>query len=320
MAAAPEKRENAGHADSSKLGVLARRETVNTIGRVFLIYAALVTLAHAQARQSLVDLSFAGNDGEQLTIKALLTQPETPAAQKRPAVVILHHAGGWSAGTTAQYASFLAAQGFVTLELRMFDSDGDKEDTYRHLPSVFGGLAYLARQADIDDRKIALMGLSYGALLSLYAGTNWARTKYPLGELRYAAIAAFYPLCWVGKAYISRTIGKWKNKAYPESFMDQWAGIPLAIFAGEADDYESRDPKACTDFAAAIPDPKQKSLTRVQVYPGATHGWDHGRTYSFFARTACKGAGCNNTNESNPEITQKGMADLLKFLREALGP
>lgn len=274
-----------------------------------------LTLAHAEV----VDIAHPGNDGVEIRTQATLTLPET-AAQKRPAIVILHHAGGWRADTTAQYASFLAAQGFVTLEPRMFDTDGEREDTYRHLPAVFGSLAYLAARPDVDNRKIALMGLSYGALLSLYAGTRWATAKYSAGEHRYAAIAAFYPLCWVAHAYVTRTIGKWKNKAYPESLMDSWAGIPLAIFAGGLDDYESRDANSCTDFVAAIPDPGQKAVTRVHLYPQATHGWDHGRTYSFFARTACKGAGCQNTNVSDPELTQKAKGELLEFLRTRLGP
>ena len=77
--------------------------------------------------------------------------------------------------------------------------------------------------------------------------------------------------------------------------------------------------RTCTDFVASIPDEKQRSLTHVHLYPAATHGWDHGKTYSFFARTACKGSGCNNTNESSPEITQAAKADLLKFLQQKLG-
>ena len=281
--------------------------------------AVVAVFSCAQAQPAVVDLSFPGNDGAAVAIQAALTVPETPAAAKRPAIVILHHAGGWGAGTTAQYASFFAAQGFVTLEPRMFDRDGEREDTFRHMPAVFASLAYLAGRPDVDPPRIALMGLSYGGLLSLYAGTAWARDRYPLGELRYAAIGAFYPLCWVAKAYLARTIGKWKNKAYPESLFDHWAGIPLAIFAAGADDYDARDPRSCTDFAASIPDEKQKSLVQVHVYPAATHGWDHGRTYSFFARTACKGTGCNNTNESSPEVTRQAKADLLKFLRSVLG-
>lgn len=292
---------------------------MSAASKALIVTAVLAIASPARAQETLVDLKFPGNDGEQVSVEAAITLPAKSAVQKRPAIVILHHAGGWGAGTTAQYASFLASQGFVALEPRMFNADGEREDTYRHMPTVFGSLAYLAKRPDVDDQKIALMGLSYGALLSLYAGTTWAQAKYPLGELRYAAIASFYPLCWVGKAYVSRTIGKWKNRAYPESFMDQWAGIPLAIFAGGADDYESKDPRSCTDFVASIPDEKQRSLTQVHLYSAATHGWDHGRTYSFFARTACKGSGCNNTNESSPAITQSAKADLLKFLQQKLG-
>jgi dienelactone hydrolase len=292
---------------------------MNAIGSTCFAIAVSAASSFAHAQQSVVEMSFPGNDGDKVTVEATLTMPEKPGGKKAPAIVILHHAGGWGAGTTAQYASYFTSHGFVTLEPRMFNTDGEREDTYRHLPTVFGSLAYLAGRSEVDHKKIALMGLSYGGLLSLYAGTSWAQAKYPVGEHRYAAIAPFYPLCWVGKAYVSRTIGRWKNKAYPEPFMDLWAGIPLTIFAGAVDDYDARDPKSCTEFVASIPDEKQRALTQVRVYPGATHGWDHGRSYSFFARTACKGSGCNNTNESNPEVTQKAKTDLMAFLRTALG-
>jgi dienelactone hydrolase len=290
-----------------------------SFSRTICAITALIVSSLIQAQEALVDLKFPGNDGAEVTVEATITLPANPGVPKRPAVVILHHAGGWGDGTTKQYASFLASNGFVVLEPRMFNTDGEKQDSYRHLPTIFGSLAYLAKRPDVDDKKIALMGLSFGANLTLYAGTGWAIAKYPLGELRYAALASFYPLCWIGTAVVSRTLGRWQNKAYPESFMDKWAGIPLAIFAGGLDDYDSRDPKSCTDFVAAIPDEKQRALTQVHLYPSATHGWDHGKTFSFFARTACKGSGCKNTNESNPEVTQTAKSDLLKFLQQKLG-
>lgn len=285
---------------------------------VVIAWSSVAVSSCAFAQSTIVSFGFAGNEGSEKSIEAVLTLPPKGTSDKRPAIVILHHAGGWGAGTTTQYANFLSSHGFVTLEPRMFNVDGEKEDTYAHMPGVFGSLAYLAKHADVDDKKIALMGLSYGALLSLYAGTEWAQQKYQPGAHRYAAIASFYPLCWVVKAYVTRSIGKWKNRAYPESMMDKWTGIPTMIFAPGMDDYESRDARSCEDFVASIPDAKQKSLTSVQVYPGATHGWDHGRTYTFFARTACKGVGCNNTNESNPAVTEQAKNDLLKFLREKL--
>jgi dienelactone hydrolase len=285
---------------------------------VVLALSAFVTSPDSGAQSTVVNVGFADNNGSQKSVEAVLTLPGKAPPGKRPAVVILHHAGGWGAGTTAQYATFLSSQGFATLEPRMFNTDGDKEDTYAHMPTVFGSLTYLAKRPDIDANKIALMGLSYGALLSLYAGTEWAHQKYQSGEHRYAAIAPFYPLCWVARAYVDRSIGKWKNRAFPESLMDKWAGIPLKIFAPGLDDYESRDSKSCGDFVAALPDAKQKSLTSVRVYPAATHGWDHGRTYTFYSRTACKGAGCNNTNESSPDVTEKAKEDLLQFLRQRL--
>ena len=293
---------------------------MNLMKRIASVLPPCAISLAVMAEPSVVNVSFPDNNGAPKTIEAVLTLPTKGTPARMPAIVILHHSGGWGAGTTAQYASFLSSHGFVTLEPRMFNVDGDRQDTYAHMPAVFGSLTYLANRPEVDARRIGLMGLSYGAVLALYAGTEWAHGKYQPSIARYAAIAPFYPLCWVGKAYVTRSIGKWKNRAYPESLFDRWVGIPIRIFAAGADDYDSRDPKSCEDFVASIPDEKQRSITSVQVYPTATHGWDQGKTFSFFAATGCKGTGCNNTNQSNPEITEKAKVDLLNFLQEKLRP
>jgi dienelactone hydrolase len=51
------------------------------------------------------------------------------------------------------------------------------------------------------------------------------------------------------------------------------------------------------------------------MYPGSTHGWDHGKTYSFQTSAACKGKGCVNTNQSNPRVTAEGYKDVLEFFK-----
>ena len=73
----------------------------------------------------------------------------------------------------------------------MFNTDGDKEDHMPHMPRS-SVVWHSCKRPDIDAKKIARMGLSYGALLSLYAGTEWAHQRYQAGGHRYAAIAPLY--------------------------------------------------------------------------------------------------------------------------------
>src|SRR5687767_7705189 len=107
---------------------------MSALHRALVVQALFGVVSLAQAQQSVVEMTFSGNDGERVTVEATLTLPEGPATGKRPAMVILHHAGGWRGGATTQYATLLASQGFVTLEPRMFEGDGEREDTYRHMP------------------------------------------------------------------------------------------------------------------------------------------------------------------------------------------
>lgn len=88
--------------------------------------------------------------------------------------------------------------------------------------------------------------------------------------------------------------------------LKNWQPIAVRLFVPEFDDYEERDSKTCESFFAKIPGEQVRSTFSVRLYPGATHGWDHGRTYSFYAGAACRGRGCVNTNQSNPALTQEG--------------
>lgn len=56
-----------------------------------------------------------------LRLPAASPGPQSSAPAKAPALVILHHAGGFDAGTTAQHARFFADKGFVTLEPVLFE-------------------------------------------------------------------------------------------------------------------------------------------------------------------------------------------------------
>lgn len=282
--------------------------------RIWACMAALVTLGPAWAQMVSVDYSSWEGRPAKLDIRITPATGATPGT-RQPAVVILHHGGGWDAQTTRQYAELLAAQGFVTAEPVLF-----KErplPSHQLVPLVFATLRHLAGQPGVDPARIGVMGLSLGATQTLYALTDWATQRFGGGQ-RFAAGMALYPTCWIFEKYYRNELGRLKNPNYPDDFLHRFTGVPLALLAGGKDDYEDRNPAACEQAIRLIPDSRQRALTSVFVFEQATHGWDHGRTYSFHEPLACAGRGCINTNRFDPEITEQGKRRVADFFRTHL--
>lgn len=99
--------------------------------------------------------------------------PETPDTPL-PAVVALHGAGG-NGGGMERYASALAAQGFAVYVLHYFDRTGtvsaDKPTILRNFPvwmkTLWDSISFVETQPQVDRERIALLGFSLGAYLSL---------------------------------------------------------------------------------------------------------------------------------------------------------
>jgi len=91
-----------------------------------------------------------------------------------PAVVALHGAGGNVAGME-RYASALAAEGFAVYVLHYFDRTGtvsaDKPAIFRNFPvwmkTLWDAISFVETQPQVDRSRIALLGFSLGAYLSL---------------------------------------------------------------------------------------------------------------------------------------------------------
>lgn len=109
--------------------------------------------------------------GKPIRLDAYL--PETPDTPL-PAVVALHGAGGNVAGME-RYASVLAAQGFAVYVLHYFDRTGtesaDKATILRNFPlwmkTLWDAISFVETQPQVDRERIALLGFSLGAYLSL---------------------------------------------------------------------------------------------------------------------------------------------------------
>lgn len=277
------------------------------LGLAFLFLGASV---HAQKT---VTYAYKDHNGKTDNVEAVMREPVGGQGLKK-AVVILHSASGWGANTTAQYGEFLSANGYVTLEPRLFNVRGDANIS-RDIARAFGALQFLGENASIDKKNISLAGQSYGGFVTLFAATETEQKKYAQGDIKFRSYAPFYPLCWlIAKGVKHELEGVFSSLKVTSDYMDKWAGVPMRIFAGGKDDYDSRNPNACADAVATLQDEKQRSLTSVQLYPNATHGWDQGGGARFYDRNACGGKGCTNSNEYDASVTQKGKDDLLAFL------
>jgi dienelactone hydrolase len=260
-----------------------------------------------------VAFPYATPSGVSGTVQALVRKPADGASGQ--AMVLLHHAGGFDTGTTTQYAELFQQKGFTTLELKMFDNPGRRPSPSVIYAMVAAALRHLSEQPDIRADRISAVGLSLGASLTVNATSKWFYEHHRLGNLRFHRLAALYPVCWImSEALRGRVDGIPFFDWMPSDYLQSFAGVPLLILAAGRDGYNGLDPQSCPDFVKAIPDEGQARRTQVKVYPEATHGWDHGRTYEFNVVGACAGrTNCRNRNVSSPETVARGKDDLIAF-------
>ena len=91
-----------------------------------------------------------------------------------PAVIALYGAGGNVAGMEG-YAGVLASKGFAVYLLHYFDRTGtqfaDKQTIFRNFPlwmkTLWDAISFIVEQPQVDKGRIALLGFSLGAYLSL---------------------------------------------------------------------------------------------------------------------------------------------------------
>jgi dienelactone hydrolase len=280
---------------------------------IALCFAALAAWTSGACAREWVSVPYADPAGVSGTAQALLRKPA--GAGNGQALLLLHHAGGFETGTTAQYADLFQQKGFTTLELEMFDKPARRPSPSVIYAMVAGALRYLVAQPDIRPDRVSAIGLSLGASLTVNATSRWFYERHRLGELRFHRLAALYPVCWIMSEALRGRVDRipffdWMPADYLQSF----AGVPLLILAAGKDGYNGLDPQSCPDFVKAIPDNEQARKTQVRVYPEATHGWDHGRTYEFNVFGACVGrTNCRNRNVWSPETTARGQEDLVTF-------
>jgi carboxymethylenebutenolidase len=204
----------------------------------------------------------------------------TPA----PAIVLMHgRAGAYSSAAKGvytaktlsqrhrQWAEWWAGQGYAALIVDGFGPRGypagfgrftykdrpvELDETEARPQDAYAGLLYLRSRHEVDGRRIGLMGWSNGGSTVLAAMADNAPGLETIGGAAqgFRGGLALYPGCALKDKY--------KGGLVPYA--------PTRIYAAEMD--EEVSPKIC---AALIERSRAKGADlRLQVYPGAVHGFD----------------------------------------------
>jgi dienelactone hydrolase len=107
--------------------------------------------------------------------------PGAAAAPPRfvPAVVLLHGAGGVLTAREHTYGRQFAAMGAAALVVDLFGARRPRATGFTErlleiteswaIADAYAGLRFLRARQEIDPARVALVGLSYGAMASMYA-------------------------------------------------------------------------------------------------------------------------------------------------------
>lgn len=244
-----------------------------------------------------------------LTVAGQLRIP-ADAQGKVPAVVIIHGSAGVDS-RGGYYAQALNKAGIATLEIDMWaprgflgGAAGRPKSVPETLPDAYGALKFLASQPVIDPGRIGIMGFSWGGVVSMLTATKPYTEKYLGTQLKFAAHAPFYPVCWV-------------YNRVPGYEFAAFTGAPVFIQAGELDTYDT--PETCPKLVASLPASVQQFIS-AKVYPGATHAWDRLepaiKVQDPFSHL---GKGGEVEFVPNPEVAAQSLEALVQFFKQAFG-
>lgn len=188
-------------------------------------------------------------------IQGYLAKPD--GAGPFPAVIGLHGCAEMHDTTKQRLVDQLVGWGYVVLLVDSYATRGiDHACTsnafatfVKRRPDAYGAIVFLARQTYVDPQRIAAVGFSAGAWVTLFAAeTNSFELFVPASNLRLRAAVAFNPPCQAAGAR---------------------PGIPTLILVGALDDWT---PAAdCSSKIASWGN--DGPPVELVVYPGAYHGF-----------------------------------------------
>lgn len=201
---------------------------------------------------------------ETTALGTLYPARRAPGSPPPPAVVMLHGSGGVLWPRERTYGAQFAAMGITALVVDAFAARRDRGTSFTErllnitesmlLADAYAGLRFLIAEGEVDPRRVALIGFSYGAMAAMYGLNEAAARAFAPGGERFVAHAAFYGPC-IARFEEPRT-----------------TGAPLLMLYGTED--ELIDPARCEAKAAAFR--AGGSTVEVIAYEGAAHQWDGG--------------------------------------------
>jgi dienelactone hydrolase len=197
-------------------------------------------------------------------VRATLYMPEDASPQRKvPAVILLHGSAGVLQARERTYGAQYAAMGVATLVPDSFGSRRDIATSYidrvmnitetAMMADAFAGLRYLDKRGDVDARKVAVIGFSYGALAALLVAYEQAAQRFAPDGYRFAAHVPYYGPC----------LAKFED--------GRATGAPVLMLSAEHD--RVTHPKRCAETAEELLKGGARSVEHIR-YVGAYHQWD----------------------------------------------
>jgi dienelactone hydrolase len=226
-------------------------------------------------------------------------------AGPHPVVIALHGCNGMRArdgqGLNARHRGWterLLAAGFAVLTLDSFSARGLSEVCTKkenattpqvRADDVRAALGWLTSRAEIDAKRIVLLGWSHGAMTVLWS----LRPGFLEGSAKPAAAIAFYPGC----REVAQLEG-WKP------------AVPLTLLTGALDDWTPAGP--CRVLA-------ERTGVRYVEYPGAYHGFDAPNAAVRVRTGLGRVKGGEAHVGTNPEARAASIADVMATLQRVAG-
>ncbi|MDB5888805.1 MAG: Dienelactone hydrolase [Rhodocyclales bacterium] len=276
------------------------------------LLAFCIPTAYAASKQISIPTASISSSPEPLV--AYLFKPA--GAGPHPAVVMLHGCGGAydSKGVLGSrhrmWGEYFASLGYEALMLDSFTSRDLKEictvkfsnrtiKESERVGDAYAALAWLHQQNDVDAKRIAVLGWSHGAGVTLDVITH--KPKSPQVGDGFKAAVSFYPGCTT-------------RENHPDKFHPY---APLLVLIGESDDWTPAAPcKALTAAVAARGEPMS-----IVTYPDTYHDFDNPGIKSKHVRKEVPNGvnpGQGVTTAPNPEAREDAKKRVIAFFAEQL--
>lgn len=229
-----------------------------------------------------------------------------------PAIVMVHQCAGLNGAVMAN-ARAAVAQNYVVLMIDSFTQRDVKTVCYgpKNGVNFFRGVRDALQAAEhlrglsfVDKTRIALVGFSWGAMVSLLTSSAHYASGALANAVPFAAVVSFYPGCF----HITPPNGR-----PPYEILNNDIKHPLLMLMGE-DDTETPAGECVPKLEAAK---SAGAVVEWHVYPQTTHCWD---CRALDGRSKTDWRGNRVDYRFSPSATKDGRQRMFEFLKRMMPP